>query len=419
MAIEKLNMKFVPEQILQDEDMTKIVNKVDEVVDKVNESASSISEVYPNYDAIISSGATNTNKIYIDGATNTSYRYDGVGFVSIGGNYNSKFVSRIDGQVPILGIRYVDIGDWALCSKDFHDVFYDEENKIIYAQAGGNNTTGGLCKIKNDKIIAYLRMDTTKKNTSGRCVVKIGEFVYAINFGWTLNSYLLKINDTDLSISLQVLHTGILAYNNANQGLYYIGEELYLLGVDSNLYLVNKDDLSLSEPIFSGIQYVLQYSNNKLVIADSSSIFEYDGGIEKVNQKDLPQGFETIIQIENGFTVSTSFGAFIYLVNNEYKVRTLYLKSDTLGSTGTTILLSNKGAQANSLIYNMKKIYNVPSSHDYNVFRDISGILYYSKAGSANFSTSYKETFDALCLNPGAYNWGDTPIYPTYRGFLM
>ena len=40
MAIEKLNMKFVPEQILQDEDMTKIVNKVDEVVDKVNESVS-------------------------------------------------------------------------------------------------------------------------------------------------------------------------------------------------------------------------------------------------------------------------------------------------------------------------------------------------------------------------------------------
>lgn len=91
MAIEKLNMKFVPEQILQDEDMTKIVNKVDEVVDKVNELDSSISEVYPNYDAIISSGETNTNKIYIDGATNTSYRYDGVGFVSIGGGSKDNY----------------------------------------------------------------------------------------------------------------------------------------------------------------------------------------------------------------------------------------------------------------------------------------------------------------------------------------
>ena len=49
-----------------------------------------MSETYANFATIEASGETDTNKIYIDAETNTSYRYNGSEFVSIGGGSKSE-----------------------------------------------------------------------------------------------------------------------------------------------------------------------------------------------------------------------------------------------------------------------------------------------------------------------------------------
>ena len=91
------------EQLKQDsqtaiDNANKSATSANDAANKANEAAESVesrlSQVYANYDAIVSSGETDQNKIYIDGETNTSYRYDGAGFVGIGGN-NGKSCNGI------------------------------------------------------------------------------------------------------------------------------------------------------------------------------------------------------------------------------------------------------------------------------------------------------------------------------------
>lgn len=78
---------------LKQESETATTN-ANEAAEKANEATSGItdrlSETYPNLDAIKASGETNQDKIYIDAETNTSYRYNGSEFVSIGGGNQSE-----------------------------------------------------------------------------------------------------------------------------------------------------------------------------------------------------------------------------------------------------------------------------------------------------------------------------------------
>lgn len=53
--------------------------------------ASRVSETYENFAAIQGSGETDLNKIYIDAETNTSYRFNGTEFVSIGGGSKDNY----------------------------------------------------------------------------------------------------------------------------------------------------------------------------------------------------------------------------------------------------------------------------------------------------------------------------------------
>lgn len=389
---------------------------VDGRVTSLEEKAS---QVYENLAAIEASGETNPNKIYIDGETMIPYVYKGGEFMPFNIEIDdSNYVKRIDGQVPIQGIRYIDTSIWPDCSKQFHNVFYDEDTKTIYCQVGGYSRNGGIVKIQNDKIVAKLGMDTSYNLTCESSVVKIGEYIYAIQFGWNWTEQIIKIKEDDFSALLRVTHENVLGptlYSYKN-GIFALEENLYLWGQDGKLYLVNQDDLSLSEPIFENLQYVLWFDKQRLVIADDTSIFEYTGGTDKINQKAIPEGFETISQLASTGIDYSSLGCHIYIRSSD-KVRTLYTNSSHASGESTNSLIMYSEY---SRIYNMRKIYNIIGGHDYNAYRDIrTGALYYNFALNANLSNSPYITVDALGLNVGPYLIGDTPIYPTYRGFLM
>lgn len=83
------------------QDAETATTNANEAAQKANQAASGItdrlSETYPNFAAIQASGETNQDKIYIDAETNTSYRYNGSEFVSIGGGNQSE---------PCYGVSY-------------------------------------------------------------------------------------------------------------------------------------------------------------------------------------------------------------------------------------------------------------------------------------------------------------------------
>ena len=331
---------------------------------------------------------------------------------NIGGD--NSYISFINGQTPIQGIRYVDVKDYPNLSGNYAGVFYDEDQQEIYCLCDGNSTTGGVVKISKNKVVAYLNMDVSS-NGCERPIVKIGEYLYVIQLGWRYNGMLSKLNANDLSIVLQVKDSDKIGYNTPKGGLFFIGEELYLWGIDGVFYSVNKEDLSFT-PIFSNIQYVLQFDYTRLVIADDTDIFEFTGGTEKGNSKPIPEGFETISELAiGGMDYRTDFGVFIYIRNGS-SVTSFYTVSSYGGGKLT---LSTRYSSNSSRIYSCRKLYNDTSGHDSNVFRDKRGVLYVSNIGNGKLSSTPSITVDALGLNAGPYLFGSTPIYPTYRGFLM
>ena len=377
------------------------------------------SQVYDNLAAIQASGETNPNKIYIDGETLIPYVYKGGEFVPFSGTIDdSNYVKRIDGQVPIRGIRYIDTSIWPNCTKMFNNVFYDENTETIYCMVQGTSVTGGIAKIQKDKIIAKLGMDTYDAPCES-AIVKIGNYIYAIQFGWNWAKQIVKIDDSDFSVILRVTHQGIISINTVRNGLFVINENLYLWGIDHKLYLVNKDDLSLSEPIFENLQYVLWFDKQRLVIADDTSIFEFTGGTEKINQNPIPEGFESIRQLSSSQNVyNTTNGALIYIRSgNKLTIYYTANPSNYANLKNVNNIIFSKWKIGR--IYSVRKLYNIPANHDFNAYRDSLGILYYDYKSSANFSGSPYITADALGLNIGPYLIGDTPIYPTYKGFLM
>lgn len=76
---------------------TKAADEANKAAQSVQGITDRLSETYPNFAAIQASGETNLNKIFIDGETNTSYRYNGSEFVSIGGGNQSE---------PCYGVSY-------------------------------------------------------------------------------------------------------------------------------------------------------------------------------------------------------------------------------------------------------------------------------------------------------------------------
>lgn len=187
-------------------------------------------------------------------------------------------------------------------------------------------------------------------------------------------------------------------------------------GIDGVFYSVNKEDLSFT-PVFSNIQYVLQFDYTRLVIADDTDIFEFTGGTEKGNSKPIPEGFETISELViGGMNYSTNHGAFIYIRSGS-SVTSFYTVSSLYG--GGKLTLSTRYNTNNSRIYSCRKLYNDTGDHDSNVFRDKLGVLYVSTLSNGQLSSTPSITVDALGLNSGPYLFGSTPIYPTYRGFLM
>lgn len=331
---------------------------------------------------------------------------------NIGGD--NSYISFINGQTPIQGIRYVDVKDYPKLSGHYTGVFYDEDQQEIYCLCAGDRATGGVVKISKNRVVAHLGMDASLRGCE-RPIVKIGEYLYVIQLGWIYNGMLSKLNTNDLSIVLQVKDSDKIGYNTPKDGLFFIGEELYLWGIDGVFYSVNKEDLSFT-PIFSNIQYVLQFDYNRLVIADDTDIFEFTGGTEKGNSKPIPEGFETISELAiGGVNYTTTLGTFIYIRSGS-SVTSFYTASKFGGGK---ITLSTRYHSDSSRIYSCRKLYNDRYGHDSNIFRDKLGVLYVSTHPNGILSSTPSITVDALGLNSGPYLFGSTPIYPTYRGFLM
>lgn len=90
-------------------------NQAAENVDgRVTKLEGKASQTYENYDAIVASGETDKDKIYIDGETNTSYRWNGEKYVSIGGSVDvyqkNKFIIS-PFKLQAYALRYIGFKD--------------------------------------------------------------------------------------------------------------------------------------------------------------------------------------------------------------------------------------------------------------------------------------------------------------------
>lgn len=178
------------EQLKQDsqtaiDNANKSATSANDAANKANEAAESVesrlSQVYANYDAIVSSGETDQNKIYIDAETNTSYRFNGTEFVSIGGGSSDDIsnsfppvINSISGKaftIPFsdrYNMKKV-FNDWVTFVFDYLDTtmaisydfvkFYNDSRNYFSISKSGHQTS---FVIVNDGIVERMQIDASK-----------------------------------------------------------------------------------------------------------------------------------------------------------------------------------------------------------------------------------------------------------------
>lgn len=192
---------------------------------KFNEVDKRTSQVYANYDAITSSGETDTNKIYIDGETVTSYIYKDGEFVSVGGD------------IPYYNKAYIEFETPFVYGNGTRVQSLTVENDVIYMGFYG----GGVAAYNITLSKILWKTSAFNAGIGQKSIVVKGDYVYYIG---TANKDIIKIDKYTGNIILRISHSEI---SYGGMWIFNINNTLYMWGlVDKTLYIINEEDLSIT-----------------------------------------------------------------------------------------------------------------------------------------------------------------------------
>lgn len=243
--------------------------------DKANQAAENVdgrvtaleekaSQTYENLAAIEESGETNPNKIFIDAETNTSYRWNGTEFVSIGGGSSNTPIPFCWGDDNILNSTFTINQNVIYNSKyDTYLSFGSNSWECFFYPRKGE----GKLILNNGKIIK----PTLDKITDDLFVIGYKGGLAVISF--ETQSVVYQRDDFEVANSL------IVQYSET--------EDLILVGDGNKLYTLSRDLATKTQikeytnPII-GISRRLESFQNTLSILTSDIVDAYsEGAIQK------------------------------------------------------------------------------------------------------------------------------------------
>lgn len=240
-------------------------NQVADNVDgRVTALESKASQTYENLAAIEASGETNPDKIFIDAETNTSYRWNGTEFVSIGGGSSNTPIPFCWGDDNILNSTFTITQNVIYNSKyDTYLSFGSNSWECFFYPRKGE----GKLILNNGKIIK----PTLDKITDDLFVIGYKGGLAVISF--ETQSVVYQRDDFEVANSL------IVQYSET--------EDLILVGDGNKLYTLSRDLATKTQikeytnPII-GISRRLESFQNTLSILTSDIVDAYsEGAIQK------------------------------------------------------------------------------------------------------------------------------------------
>ena len=375
------------------ETANQAAQNVDGRVTALEEKAS---QTYKNLAAIESSGETNPNKIYIDGETLIPYVYKSGEFVPFSGvssiRYNQNvYIEPNFNETPHLpqsnDVYY------------FSNIVVDEETKIVYA-----SLQYYLCRIENNKIVKAYRYSDIE-NSNQNSIRLINNKLYFIG---TNQRKIFRINTDTMQPELSVLYRDLISVYQINNELCCIGDRLFLLGEDHCLYEVNKDDLSLSEPIFENVQCLTQRNKGQLWIVLDSKVILWDGSTNLV-ENELPSDIGVVRAIVNQNCRIYKYDYYIYYLLNGSKIYKI-AKGSLFGPVS---FLSND-------CLDVQRILNEQNNDINSLIPIDTYFIYNGNAGGGSINPLVGSFSGVFCFkNRGNYYYGDNLICFSFaRGCL-
>lgn len=365
-------------------------------LETINDVRSRASQTYENLAAIEASGESNPNKIYIDGETLIPYVYKSGEFVPFSGvssiRYNQNvYIEPNFNETPLLpqsnDVYY------------FSNIVVDEETKIVYA-----SLQYYLCRIENNKIVkAYRYSDIINSNQNS--IRLINNKLYFIG---TYQRKIFRINTDTMQPELSVLYRDLISGYQTNNELCCIGDRLFLLGEDHCLYEVNKDDLSLSEPIFENVQCLTQRNKGQLWIVLDSKVILWDGSTNLV-ENELPSDIGVVRAIVNQNYRIYKYDYYIYYLLNGSKIYKI-AKGSLFGPVS---FVSND-------CLDVQRILNEQNNDINSLIPIDTYFIYNGNAGGGSINPLVGSFSGVFCFkNRGNYYYGDNLICFSFaRGCL-
>lgn len=287
------------------------------------------------------------------------------------------------------------------------DTIYDDEADTIYSIL--NHPINLLVAVQNLKVVkAHTYSMIYERNDSS--IVLIGDYIYA-TIGGNM-TFLRRINKETLEEEMAVSYSGKID-GLSGCGLYVAGQKLFLRAKDNILYLVDKDELTLSDTGFHGITTICNVTKDVIAFADDSNIYLYDGE-SVLNQISIPAEYNDIKYLNN-YRGNTTTDDLKYLIASVDSASDL-LYIDIVKSEfkkGPTPLI----AGGTNKYVGYKRIFNLPNSNHMCVASKNSSL-----AGTNIHvlnSPAMMSIFQIGFYLVDAYLYGNRDIYCAYGGYFM
>lgn len=285
------------------------------------------------------------------------------------------------------------------------DTIYDDETDTIYSIL--NHPINLLVAVQNLKVVkAHTYSMIYERNDSS--LVLIGNYIYA-TIGGNM-TFLRRINKETLEEELAVSYTGLID-GTVGCGLYVAGDKLFLRAKDNILYLVDKDELTLSDTGFHGITTICNVTKDVIAFADDSNIYLYDGE-SVLNQISIPAEYNDIKYLNNyrGNKTTDDLKYLIATVDNALLYIDIVESKFTKGSTPLIVGGTNK-------YVGYKRIFNLPNANHMCIASKGSSL-----AGTNDYvlnKPNITSIFQIGFYLVDAYLYGNNDIYCTYGGYFM
>lgn len=286
------------------------------------------------------------------------------------------------------------------------DTIYDDETDTIYSIL--NFPINLLVAVQNLKVVkAHTYSMVYERNDSS--LVLIGNYIYA-TIGGNM-TFLRRINKETLEEEMAVSYSGKID-GLPGCGLYVAGQKLFLRAKDNILYLVDKDELTLSDTGFHGITTICNVTKDVIAFADGSDIYLYDGE-SVINQISIPAEYSDIKYLNNYRGKDTTEDLKYLIASLTYEEPVLISIGDTQFYKGTKSLIP--GGFCSYVGY--KRVFNILNGAFMCIASKNSCI-----AGTNSYVLNRPEMSSIFQIGfylVDAYLYGSKDIYCTYGGYFM